>query len=307
MTTIELIMENGKGKTLSLFFRPHDTDIARRYLGLLENVTGPGKISEPDRTYNFPGDIRHQRWIWKELEASVATINAWRVFIEDVNFLEGPSQRALNVLHHHFEKLRGSVKTPSMIFLVAPPEVKEAIYRLNILIHRFEDRARVEAFAHPEDFARMVVTFTSSARLDLLEEDYEKFSLRPVWGRWYIDYYELGKPLYDVYMDRDEIVGDANIRPLRSFGANALVSFSKTESVNSAEERLSKFHAWWDENEARLSALGFRKGDPKNALGNIGVADLIRDRGMIRGLSRKKILRLIGKYPRISGVKLRRS
>ena len=136
----------------------------------------------------------------------------------------------------------------------------------------------------------------------LSDADYSHFTKREVWGRWYIDYCELGKPLWDVYQDQDEIVGDDNIRPLQYFSPNALIQFCPTASVTAVQQQLRGFNQWWDENKQFLSKLGFKKGDPKNAIGSIPVADLVRTRGGIANLTQAQTVRKIGKFPRIKGI-----
>lgn len=54
----------------------------------------------------------------------------------------GYSQVQLNALHHLFEELRGSIEAPAPFFATAPPEVREALQDLNLLIHRLEDLRR---------------------------------------------------------------------------------------------------------------------------------------------------------------------
>jgi hypothetical protein len=175
---------------------------------------------------------------------------------------------------------------------------------MNILIHRYEDVCRTEEArrAGRAISPRIVATFKGFQRAELEDGDFQHFTQREVFGRWYIDYCELGKPLWDVYQDKDEVVGDQNIRPLRYFSANALVHFGRTTTPADVKRRMSGFNRWWDENREFLAQLGFKKNDPKNSIGHIPVADLCRDRGAVKGLNQKQIVNLIGKYPTIKGV-----
>lgn len=307
MQIIELILTNESQKKLSLFFKLRNNSTSERYGKLLATVSHKENlIANPRRTYNFPNDVRNCAWISQKILECIQTINAWQPTIEPFEPSPTLTQDHLNYLHSRFEKLRGSVKQPAEFYLSSPPEIKAALHTLNLLIHRYEDRARVETTPRPEDFARMVVTFFSKWKSELLPEDYFLFTLQTKWGCWYLDYFELGKPLIDVFHDNDHLVGDDNIRPLREMGANAMVSFSKTMSRDALKDYYRKFSEWWDLNEQRLSALGFIKNDPKNAVGSIPVADLMRSRGKINGMSRKHILKLVAKYPIIHRVDLRK-
>ncbi|MGZ3722417.1 MAG: hypothetical protein ACXVA9_05775 [Bdellovibrionales bacterium] len=299
---IELILsqEKKRPQNLSLFFKLNNTEIAREYLHALSLYSRmDDAIFEPDRTHNFPGDKRDCAWIAKEINKCIATINAYTPGLIDGRARAKMPQETLNYLHTYFERYRGSVLEPAEYFKTAPPRVQDALYALNVMIHRYEDVARSE---NKPASPRIVVSFKAAQRGLLSDEDYKYFTKRDVFGRWYIDYCELGKPLWDLYRDRDDVVGDDNIRPLRYFSANAMVQFSPTKTEKQVRDELDGFYRWWDENKAHLDKLGFKKNDPKNAIGFIPVADLIRTRGVIKNMSQPQILRLMGKYPRIQGV-----
>ncbi len=291
--------------TLSLFFKPLTTEIAAEYILALSLYSGAvDAILEPDRTYNFPGDRRGRAWIAKQLNHCIDVINSHSPGLIKHRAKEKMEQPLMNELHHYFERYRGSVLKPASYFRKAPFEVREALHAMNILIHRYEDQTRTE-----EDKAqgrkpspRIVVTFKAFQRAELADADYPHFTKKEVWGRWYIDYCELGKPLWDVYQDKDEVVGEQNIRPLRYFSANALIHFGPTNSTKQITEQMKGFNDWWIENEKLLARLGFKKSDPKNSIGAIPVADLLRNRGAIAGLNQAQAVRLIGKYPVIKGV-----
>lgn len=304
---IELILtsEGKRAQSLSLFFRPFKTEIAREYLLALKVYSGAeDAVLEPDRTYNFPGDRRGRAWIAQRLNNCIDAINKYSPGLIRHRAKPRMDQTLMNHLHHDFEKYRGSVNEPAEFFLKAPYAVQDALHEMNILIHRYEDVCRNEADRRRGRPAspRIVATFKAFQRAGLEEGDFKHFTKREVFGRWYIDYCELGKPLWDVFQDKDEVVGDENIRPLRYFSANALVHFGRTNSPTEVSRQLREFNRWWDEKEEFLKSLGFKKGDPKNSIGHIPVADLCRNRGAIKGLSQSETVKLIGKYPRIKGV-----
>lgn len=304
---IELILgtKGNRARTLSLFFRPLKTEIAREYLLALKVYSGAhDAILEPDRTYNFPGDRRGRAWIAGRLNSCIDVINDYSPGLIRHRAKPRMDQELMNELHHYFERYRGSVIEPAEFFVNAPHEVQNALHEMNILIHRYEDVCRNEADRRlgRRSSPRIVATFKAFRRSSLEDQDFKHFTKQEVFGRWYIDYCELGKPLWDVFQDKDEIVGDENIRPLRYFSANALVHFGKTTSKSQVSRQLREFNRWWDEKEEFLSRLGFTKNDPKNSLGNIPVADLCRNRGAIKGLSQVETVKLIGKFPIIKGV-----
>jgi hypothetical protein len=212
------------------------------------------------------------------------------------------AQDRLNLLHGYFEKYRGGALTPSVLYQGAPVVVQQAIDDLNLLIHRYEDFRRNELRARKgrRPFAQAVLTFGDEMpRYALQDEDYPHFNRRVVFGSLYINYCELGKPLWDVFKDRDDVVGDQNIRPLRYYSADTFLNFAPSLTL---ADRLwqsvewLQFRFWWTLHARKLAALGFSWNDPKNSIGNITVALLDRQHGPVAGLSEEDIVTLIGRY-----------
>ncbi len=306
---LELVLAKAQDsqEQLAVYFELHKTDFAKRYVEKLRPVSDQSSmIRDPDRTYNFPGDKRDLAWIANSLNECIDAINShYPKLIED-RAKPYMDQVLMNKLHVHFEKLRGSFQAPSKLFLMAPGDIKRRIMDYNLLIHRYEDRTRIEEHLKNGIKAspRVIATFKTLDRAELQEQDYALFTKQVTWGRWYIDYFELGKPLWDLYQDEDDAVSDENIRPLRHYGADGLIEFSATESDEEYQTKMLGFERWWHDNEAFLSQLGFKWGDPRNAIGSIPVADIIRDRGAIAGLSEDDIVTLMGNYPIVFKVKI---
>jgi hypothetical protein len=116
-------------------------------------------------------------------------------------------------------------------------------------------------------------------------------------GEVYINYCEVGKPLYDVYRDGDDIVGEDNIRPLRYYSPDFRVHFHE-KSKKDVDEFLIGMDRWWNDNHEYLAATGFHKNDPKNAIGNIPVAKLDTD------LSNNEIVNKLCKFNIINSVSI---
>lgn len=296
---------------LSLFYQPLATPIARKHFAALRECAQRGyKVKDPDRFHNFPGCHRDERWIVAELNRRIDLINAYAPgTIPHRATLDMP-QEQMNRLHNYFERYRGSVLAPSEFFLRAPTEVGVALEDFNLLIHRYEDHVRITRGVKKwlgrlrGPHARAVLTFAEPRpRYPLEDDDFRHFSRRVRFGSLLINYCELGKPLLDYYRDRDEIIGDDNVRPLRYFSGDSILQFGPTTPyVHLLRERL-RFDAWWTQNEQKLRSLGFRRGDPKNAIGHITVGMLDPTRGRVAGLSRKELLRLIGEHSLFKGIR----
>jgi hypothetical protein len=182
--------------------------------------------------------------------------------------------------------------------------VQAALKQFNLLIHRFEDYERSEQRSRnglpPK--AHMVLGFEERPRYPLADDDYLQCTKQLTFGAWYLAYCETGKPLWDVFQDKDEIIKEVDIRPLHYYSAEGHVEFGATMTDQEHETLMAPFWAWWEQNEAKLRRLGFEKGNPKNAIGMIPVADLDRQRGAVAGKSEDEIRELIGRYQYMSRV-----
>lgn len=307
MNNIEVILHKNEspGERLSIFFNLHTTPIAQKYFEILKvSCDRNDPIYEPERTYNFPGDTRDNAWIAKRLNECIDIINAHSPVIHYRAMAE-MDQEHMNHLHKYFEMYRGPIKEPPTFFVEAPKKVKRALEEYNVLIHRYEDYNRnleyVRSGQRPA--AKIVVTYAKPREL-LAEEDFQHFSTRTVFGRYYLNYCEVGKPIWDMYQDNDEVVGEENILPLKYYSADAMIEFSATSPVEVDQENMKKFYQWWDRNMGLMDSLGFTQHDPKNAIGHIPLADLDRNRGAISGLTELEIIHLIGQYPIIAEVRV---
>lgn len=300
--TIEVVLKKyDKDETLSIFFNLLDTNIAAKYFKILKtSISRKDPIYEPDRTYNFPGDIRDNSWIANRLNECIDIINAYSHVIHHRAQPE-MDQEHMNHLHKYFEVYRGPIVNPPTFFIEAPTHVKKALEEYNVLIHRYEDYNRNLEYVKngQRPAAKIVVTYAKERAL-LADEDFQHFTSQVTFGRYYLNYCEVGKPIWDMYQDNDEVVGEENILPLKYYSADAMIEFSPSTSKEADEYNIKNFYAWWDRNMELMDGLGFKQHDPKNAIGHIPLADLDRNRGAIAGLNEREIIELIGQYPIIS-------
>lgn len=267
-----VVFKNINADEFKLRYAVYDTIIALKWFNCLEyhvlNVNNTS--SEPDRMYNFPDNVWTEEKLVDELNACINIINGRNEVITHTAYV-GMPQEQLNHLHHYFENLRGGTLAPAGYWLNANEEEQLALERYNVIIHRAEN------FYHNKNvgsyFPRLVFTFKNRKRYELSDSDYEHFTLHRKFGEVYINYCEVGKPLYDVYKDGDDIVGEDNIRPLKWYSPDFTAYFHDRRTT-SVDKFLQGMDEWWDRNDNYLSALGFTKGDPKNAIGNIPVAML---------------------------------
>jgi len=229
-------------------------------------------LRERERFYNVPNDGTTKASIRQDLNACIEILrNAYPHL--NIPYAEmDMSSGATNQLHHFFEILRGSIVKPSSQFMNADSFVRDAIERLNLLIHKYEDFVHFGA----KDSTRVVCTWQVDRRRALDEEDYKHFTISRQFGTLYINYCEVGKHLMECFYDNDHaIISPEGIRPLKFYSPDLYIWLGRDFTQDETERLKSDFDKWWD--EVNLSRHGFIKEDPKNALGLIPVADLIRD------------------------------
>jgi hypothetical protein len=259
-------------KESNLKFKIRDTDIARRWYQKLLLAINTSTFCEKDRLYNFNDNIGNTI---DQLIKCAEIINLWEPIIDISKF-------DMNYLHKYFEIMRGNEDTPELFFANAPPKVKFYIERFNILIHK------IESFKSGNK--KIVIRANNIKKDSLLSNDYLKFETSMKFGTAYIHYPHVGKTLYDVFKDEDNIVGEHNIVPLSKYNADTTIYFSDTDY------KVTEFFSWFDRNSNWLNSLGFYKNDPKISLGDIPVADLITK------LDRQSIIDMISQHKQYDNI-----
>jgi hypothetical protein len=276
-------------ETLTLKFETHSHATAKKwYQELVEQLQRNSNLKENNRLYHFPNNTWSLENIVSELKNRADIINAYEFYIPEADQIDvAIDQTLLNILHKYFEEMRGGILSPGEYYTNAPWDVKQAIEDYNVLIHRTEDKLNAVQ-ARP----RMVLTFHERQRYELIDEDYDNFSLDIQFGEVYVNYCEVGKPLWDVFKDRDQVVGDQNIRPLKWYSADMMVYFMDA----TYRRKIEDFWKWWDDNNEFLSNLGFIKHDKKLSLGHIPVAKLVTT------MTRNEVIESIAKFNEINKV-----
>ena len=96
-----------------------------------------------------------------------------------------------------------------------------------------------------------------------------------------------------MFKDKDDVVGEDNIRPLRYYSPDFTAHFYD----NSNDGFLKEMSKWWKENDQFLSELGFKENDPKNAIGLIPIA-------MLEYTDKDQIIELVSKQKQLLRVEL---
>jgi hypothetical protein len=237
---------------VELSFKVKDTPIAKKWFDeLCKNYP----IYEYDRFSSW--NLDHN--LIDELNKQIDIINIYDNII-DRKASVTTTQRDLNYLHKFFEDLRGEATIGTYWFHNSPVEVKTALEKFNILIHLLEEQLR--STDHPS----LVVTFTDSTRLLLTDDDVKYFTYFWKKGTVYINYCHVGKPVLDVFKDKDSITKGAT--PQTHYSADFIVKFGPSTNYFVFILRKLIISIW----------LRFQKFKFKNPnIGYIPVADMIGD------------------------------
>jgi hypothetical protein len=254
MSKLLVTLTNGY-EDKSLVFNIHDTDIAQRWAN---EINCNYNLYESDRFQGWPDSYKNLEYYKTELLKQVDVINGYLPgSIYGFETLE--NQDILNYLHKFFEDLRGTADEGTEFYRSAPHNVKSAVDRFNVLIHECEHYMR------SPNSPTIVVTFKDRPRFKLLDLDYKLFTFKWKYGEVYINYCEVGKPLLDVFKDKDEHVGEENIRPQSFYSADFMIKFGMTTPEIFYNRRLELFNQWFSEQKYNFKHL---------SLGMIPVASL---------------------------------
>lgn len=246
-----VILTNGKEDT-SLTFKVRSTAIAKKWFDeLCKNYP----IHEANRFSNW--NLENQ--LIDQLNKQIDIINSYDNII-DRKASTTMSQDDLNYLHKFFEDLRGEVTVGTAWFHSAPVNVKTALEKFNVLIHQTE-----ELFRSP-NYPTLVVTFKDRPRYELTQEDVKHFTFNWGKGTVYINYCHVGKPVLDVFKDKDKIA--EAVRPQTHYSADFMIKFGPPTKYYIYVLRKILINVW----------LKFQKFKFKNPnIGYIPVADIVGD------------------------------
>ena len=255
----ELVLGNEQSKK-SLFFKILETDIAQLWA---TEIKKEYLLYENDRFTQWPGSNKDETYYQSSLKHHIDIINSYDKIID----LEKYNQQTfLNILHKHFEDLRGHVVYGTDWYATAPVNVQQSVDKLNVLIHEYENylNEKDSIYLNPT----IVCTFKDRPTYNLKNEHYKYFTHKWEFGTVYINYCEVGKPLLDVFKDNDENVGKDAIRPQSTYSADFMVKFGIDVPDQFVIDKENKFWLWTNSKNINVNPS-------KAALGMIPVAKIV--------------------------------
>lgn len=242
---IKIVFDTGYELAVDLL----DNDFVKRWTELLSQEIERGTLLQEDTFASFiPESLARQR-----LEQSISTVNKFlrREFIPIPSLDDYDNPNFYNKLHEKFEKLAGTDwDNPTLLMVVAPPEVKLAVRHINRYCHRLERRPY-------EEQTFLKVEFNTKERKLLEPSDFELFGPAHD-GAVVLDYSTLGKSLYECY--QDGLPPDyAGMKEQRHYCASFILMFRENTEGKTKED----FCNWLKEHNITKTYSGFIK------LGNI--------------------------------------
>lgn len=203
----------------SLRIKPFDDQLSQSWYQ--EVLKHKDKIFENDRIY---GGYKEED-IRAALKKNIAMIKYWKDFDIDTD--------DLNELHTYFEDMM-----EEGVFDTAPTLIQKHITAFNLNIHHLESL----------ESRRIVCTFYDREKYLIPEGTHFTFDQKP--GTVCINYCHVGKPLYDVYHDNDDVA--TKIVPQTHWSADFTIIY-KHAKHKPFDKKAQK---WCDDNCVEPTAWG---------------------------------------------------
>lgn len=259
-----------------------------------EEINNNYDFYERDRFTYWPSNNKDNEWFAAKLNEQIDIINSFYPDMISLRADPNMDQQTMNDMHVFFERLRGPIEEPLEWYVYAPEEVKKAIERLNLLTHEYEYG---ELYKEWDNYSNPMIvgTYDNRPRFELTDEQYNLFTYRFEFGSVYINYCVVGKPVLDVFLNQDEVVGDDNIRPQHHWSADWMIKFGEPLPETMIQQMESQFDSWFTDKEEYFNSVGIYRG-PKLSLGQIPVADLDFDCDACKGLTHSEIVYKLSPY-----------
>ena len=225
-----IYVELGKVNPLILKFQLRNTPLASRWLAKW-HASRQCDLDDPTRFYGFNTVEQEIKRAEKEIRQCISTINSFEPIIHRP-FTSVHDQDILNYLHNIFERYHGLLDQQQHEFWIRSPEpVRQALAKLNVLVHRCETAARPQQ-------PRAVCTWYGLPKTDTLtlEEMQQYGEIDPGFGSMYFCYVEIGKTLEDLTHDLDNYISDEAFKPFNFYSVDFVMKFSESSDQDISEK-----------------------------------------------------------------------
>lgn len=259
----------GKDGQKVLTFKPRGTKVASRWVNAVGSANQHSTLRETDRWYNFDGhkysDIMQICTLINNCIDEIEQIQPGLIN-EKVDF--NNIQESVNSLHINFADRH-------LVDKNIPESTLELWHEFNNHLHALEAVERAQTVKRRQ--SSIVMTWDNN-HAELLEDaDYEHFTIAKKFGTCYLNYCQVGRHFFELYLSQDDVARDEHVLPLKFVSADTYIWFGTTTPESFFNERMGDIQVWFEKNKDRFNDLGFKWGDSKIGLGWLPVADLISD------------------------------
>jgi hypothetical protein len=227
----------GIEKNFYLDFELLDSPITTLWLDRME-CRNQWPMDDPERFYGFNTQHEEINRALIDINECIEIINNYQLIITRT-LTSVDDQDTLNYLHNVFEKYHGMLDQQTHSWWVAAPEeVRSALARLNIAVHRCEAASRMSQ-------PRFVCTWWGMPKTKTIPTDmFEKHGkLNTDFGGVYLNYVEIGKTLLELATDNDQYIADEMFKPFDYYSADFVVHFYKStqQEIDKQEQLVNNY------------------------------------------------------------------
>ena len=260
--------KNEGEKHLDLLFRIRKTDIAQRWAGLCD-LELPD-IREGERFECFDEDF--QLGMQERIDDIISLIENIKPLHPEIDFGKidfSDVQNEVNRIHVNFADRH----------LVRKDLTKES-YKLwndlNVKLHQLESYLYAMRQNNPTALprARFTVTFNYKKFYKLTDEDYSNAVLNQNFGSIYLNYSQVGRHIFELFISGDENLPLEHIQPFYRFSADFVVYFGPNTGNETHLYLMDEMRKWFKKREKYFSQAGLSWDPRKLCIGFIPVAQL---------------------------------
>lgn len=283
---------NDESDSVEIFWNIDKNPTAALWAKLLKNALNQKTHFHP-RFTGFLRGPKDMAYMTNLLNRCIETINSGDLY-KIKERAEGVwSQEFSNIIHHHFEILCGTLENPTEIYKKSNPEIRNAIRGLNQVTHDMEAyyraEERVEHF--PETyFSSIIMQNYDGKSYQFPDFVYDQFSLATKFGSVHLNYFQIGKTWWEVFLDKDEVIFPEAISPHRVASGGFDIFFGE---YTPSPEMLRKF-------ETFLLERGQDIKNKKLCIGYCQVAELAEP----KKYSREQWRKIIGEHCIVKEIRL---
>lgn len=188
-----------------------------------------------------------------------------RLYIDD--FLEGPNNPKMNLIHNYFPMLAGPAHRTSSYMYAASPKIRIKICRLNLEVH--ELHTLLQKNNNHEGMHLNISWQRAPKNLKSLSVDFnEIFTKFITFGDVLLGYPQVGKTHFEAFIEEDDELDPEHVEPIKFLSGDMLLHLSS----DITQDVIQKFDNWLIEKKLNPNDKSLRLGFAK--LGKVMNVDI---------------------------------